>query len=386
MMVAHEGNKGRLMMGNEESQKTEQATETQNAEPAAPSGIGEALAMFRKEQAENKPSEGNDKSQETKEGESKETETQGKDNEASGEAEDGKGDGESKESPFRLVDAEGKPATFPITVDGKEEILDISKPEDLNKLKTWAQLGKYGTKRNEELNEREKAIKDAEAMLSEIKGAVKDGRLVVNPPSSGEKKVEPSDEEKALQTELKELEEIDDPELRKERGERLKLQQELGKQKKEFSALKELVTGKFIEEMYGTMDKQIKELTAEKYPYAKEKDVWNLLAEKENGAPKYKTIEEAIKKSHDEEKVRVRDFIEKDPELKEKSEEDKQAIIAQYLKDKAEKEKAPVSSPSDTTADAKSGGKKEEEITGIASAMEGFKKWQKGHKEAGANI
>jgi len=378
-------------MGTEASQ-TEQATNGQEAQVIVenePSGIGEAIAMFRKEQA-NKPSEGNEESQQSQnnEGESR-NEAQGKENEASkSEAQEGEKEGESQEVPFRFVDAEGKAVPFSFKADGEEVVLDLSKPEDFNKLKTWVSLGKYGTKRNEELNKREQALQEAEEMLKDIKGAIRDGRLNVSPSSSSDSKKEPSEEEKAYQEELKALEEIDDPELRKEREERLKLQQELQKQKGEFSALKELVTGKFVEEMYTKMESEIKSLTAEKYPYAKEKDVWDLLAEKEGNTPKYKTIEEAVKISHEAEKSRVSELINKDPELKQRTEEERQAIIADYLKEKAKKEEANahISSPSDTTADTKTGEQKQEEITGIESAMAQFRKWHKGRKEAGANI
>jgi len=373
-------------MGTESSQ-TEQATNGQEAQANEPSGVAEALAMFRQEQAKNEPSEGNEETHQSQDnkGESQETETQGEENEASkSEAQKGE-ESESQESPFRLVDAEGKPVPLSLKVDDEEIALDISNPKDLNKLKTWAQLGRYGTRRNEELNQREESLKQAEEMLNQITGAIKDGRLVVNP-SSSDKKVEPSEAEKALKTELAELEEIDDPELRKEREGRLKLQQEHELLKKEFSGLKELVTGKFVEEMKTTMDKEIQGLISDKYPYAKEKDVWDLLSVKENGKPKYATIEDAVKISHEEERSRVRSLIDKDPDLKQKSEEDKQTIISQYLKEKAEKEKAPVSAPSDTTADAKSGEIEVGEITGVSDAIAKWKQWHKGRKEASANI
>jgi len=334
-------------MGTDSSQKTEQANE--------PSGVVDALRMFAEEQAksETPPQE----TEETHQPQEEATSTEEAQIEEESKVEP---ESEKEESSAKL------PEPFKLVVDGKE--IEIDDPE---KLKTYAQQGYHYSQKMAEL-------KKSEEMIQDILKAMQEGRLAITPP--GQK---PSIKEEAAEEELEDLDELDDPELARERKERLKLQQDYNKLKKDFKMLNQLVVTKFVEDVHQQMTKEINSFK-EKYPMADDDKVWNFLAEKDplTKKPKY-TIEEAVKISHEAESKKFKEFLKTNPEFHKKTEEEKQAIIADYLK-KQEEKKAPVSSPSQTIAQKTSDIKEEKEgIKGMGDAIERFNQWYKGQQKAG---
>lgn len=336
-------------MGNESdtSQKTEQASE--------PSGISDAMKMFVKEQAKSKepPKETEETHQPTEESSEKEPEEELKNLE----------EGKKEETPAAKL---SEPVT--LMVNGEEVVVD-----DLAKLKTYAQQGYHYSQEMAKL-------KQSSQMVQDIMTAMKEGRLAINP-----SKVEPSAKEEALE---EDLDEIDDPELAKERKARLELQKDYGKLKNDFGMLNKMVVTSMIESVHTQMKKEIDSLKKEKYPLADEDRIWSLLAEKDQTTqrPKY-NVEQAVKLSSEEMTTKFKKFTNENPDIQKKSMEEKQAIIAEYLKKQEEGNEAPVSSPSPKPAAKASDLKGEKEgIQDMSDAMKKFSKWFESNKKAGQKL
>jgi hypothetical protein len=265
---------------------------------------------------------------------------------------------------FRIVDESGKDIPFPLVVDGQEILVD-----DAEKLSTYAQLGYHGSQRNADLNKREQELNTQAQMIGKIAKALEEGRLIIKS-APGEQP--PAKVEKAAGAE-EEGDAYVDPDLLKERQARQKLEQSL-------ETLKGVVFTKMVDETKTQMDAEIIKEKG-KFPYAREKDVWKLLADQDDeGKPKF-TLAEAVKASHEEVLGIVKEVTANDPSFTKKSDEEKKEIIAEYLRDKAEKEKAPVSAPSGAASTETVATKKEPEFKGLHGAIEAFNKDFGGLKE-----
>lgn len=306
------------------SEETEQGKE--NGSPSSPS---EASQKFFDDKAKEKPSEEN--KEENKE-------------EACDTCGDEKGDG-SPASKVRFVNEKGEEVPFVYEVDGKS--IEVTDDEDLRKK---AQFGHKGYDVFGELNRREKAIATKEKemegyykMLEPYAKAAQEGKLTI------------AGEEKAVEEE-KEIE-FDDPEeemkfMRKKITDLSKIVETQGKT---IENQTRLIGNKIIEEEYTKLTSKLEKLKADEYSLASIKDAWQYLSDDPECTP-----EEAMKKSQAEREKDFMDFAKKKG-LKEMTEEDRQAEIAKYLKEKEEKEKAPVGAPSVEAAGG--AGEKETKIT-----------------------
>jgi len=320
----------------------EQAVETEKAKAPSefiPKSLHEGLDRFAKDQAA-KPSEEAVKAQpEGKPGETQVNEEEcpecEKEKRAKA-AEAEKAAAAAKPSWF-LTDEKGeKKIPFgPIKADGKE--YDWETPE---KLMNWASLGIHSNTRLEE-------IKKAEGMLQQIMDAIqqgrveiKDGKLIATPPSKAKASEAKAEEESEAEAGN---EDYLSPEVR-EANKRIKaLETDLATLKKNNEALAMMAADDFFKKEKAKLDDEISKFRP-KYPLAREKDIWNLLKLTENDQPKY-SVEDALRIAHEEEYTHFNKFKTEHPEFVGKDE-----IIANYLREKGDKEKAPVASPSPESA------------------------------------
>jgi len=303
-----------------------------------PSDVEDAMDLFQKEQAE-KPSEKETEEKETKEEPCETCETEEKETE------------EPKKIPFYIVDEQGNKTPLVFKADGKEHI-----PDSIEKVLTWGNLGIHANTRLEK-------IKESEGMLQKIFTAIEKGQLSIKPPEKPSEKEEVKADEDTYQ----------DPELVEEKKKREKLEGD-------FKSLKKVVIEKMIMEQKDIIQKQIDEFLP-KFPLAEydTERIWGLLGEtKEDNSPKY-DIEACVKMVHEREEKKINDYAEKHPELKKA---DKEKTVAEYLKTKEEKEKAPVGSPSEEpTGTTPTSAKKE--YKGMDDAVKDMKKFLSSQKEAG---
>jgi len=240
------------------------------------------------------------------------------------------GEEEADSTPLYILDKDGNKIPFKFKADGKEYA-----PDDPEKALQWASFGVHANQRLENLNK-------AEPILKTILEAYKEGRLVIK----DEGEAQPS--EKAEGEE--ELDEILDPQL-------AEAKREIKALKEEIEFLKGITTKKLIEETRNNLRSEI-DKNREKFfaalafePDVEDapKSVWDLLQETdETGRLKY-TVEEAMKISHEQMVNFIKKLIEKNPEAF----IDEEAIYIKKLKEKQEKEKAPVSSPAEKGVTAK---------------------------------
>lgn len=351
----------------EKTETTEQATQ---ATPQKPSGISEALQNFVKsqetEQAESKPSE-----QETKTEEQKTEEHEQKTEERKEESVS-----ETPKDIFRFVDKEGKDVPFDLKVDGQDITLDLTKPEDLNKLRTWGQLGYHGNTRNESLkeresslDEREKKIQQGETMLNMIQQAISDGRIKINP-KTGEVGGQP-------ETTEEEDDAYVEPEIRSLRQENRQLKEQLGSLGTKVDSMNKLLFSKVAEEAGQKMDAEI-DAALEKNPIVKSRNrehVYNLLAMVDKGGKPVYTPDTAVEKLANEMKSEFTTWAKENPKFQEASEEQRKKIIAEYLEGEQKKTQAPVQSPSTQTAGRPVPQEGEHNIKGITDALDKFSKY-----------
>lgn len=254
---------------------------------------------------------------------------------------------------LRIVDAEGKAAKLPISVDGESFELD-----DMNQIGTSVQFGFHHDKKGKDLTEREKKIQEFESQnaevlkglpeLMKIQQAIENGTLKIAKDGTVTKaagdKVNPdhivlTDEERSdgnpQFVELAEkFNKMIDRNLSLEKG---------------MDALKQLQLAQLFKEEKTNIDIEIKK-HKEKYPLAANKEIIDYLAElNEKKLPKY-TVEEATKLSHEEAKKRFEEYVAKDPDFMEKTDAQKKQIIKEYLDTVNENNKPPVSGPQGTGA------------------------------------
>jgi len=252
------------------------------------------------------------------------------------------------------------PAVF--KSEGKEYI-----PEAADKLLTWAGMGIHANRRLEE-------VKDLKGFVDVLRKAQAEGRLIIKDESEG-----PSGKEKEASDEPED-ETLTDPAIISLRKDLKSSREEVQELKKTIDALKGFVLSSKSAEVKKEIENEI-EKNAGKYPLGKRrsKEVWKLLAETNDEGPVY-TVEEAMRKVHEDSLAEFKDYLKEHPELVEKDKISKEAV-AQYLSEKEENEKHPVSSPSGSPTP--SGAGKTEEIKSMADAVAKMKEVFASSKGAG---
>lgn len=153
---------------------------------------------------------------------------------------------------------------------------------------------------------------------------------------------------------------------------------------KTVDSLKSFVINAKTSEMKREIETEIDQFSKQ-YPLGKKRanQVWKNLAEvDEDGKPVY-TVEQAMKKVHEESIIELKGWVKEHPEFVEEDKIKKEAVV-EYLKDKEEKEKAPVSGPS--SASVRAAGSPKEEIKGIADIPLKIKQLLESSKAAGKKL
>ena len=277
--------------------------------------------------------------------------------------------GETPKTRFFIVDKEtGREVPAVFKSEGKDYI-----PDSIDKMLTWTGLGIHSNKRAEQMKGYEEFVK----MLLKAK---EEGRLVVKDEeiasrSGKENAEEPTSEDDEILTDLA---------LLAERKKRTVLEGEMKELRKTVDSLKSFVINAKTSEMKREIETEIDQFSKQ-YPLGKkrQKEVWKLLGEvDEDGRPSYST-EQAMKKVHEESIVELKGWVKEHPEFVEEDKIKKEAVV-EYLKDKEEKEKAPVSAPSG--GPVRTGGSPKEEIKGIADIPLKIKQLLESSKAAGKKL
>lgn len=326
-------------------------------QPSEISGVPDALSQFQQKAQTEKSAKETDEAKAKKEEEEpcKEYSTTEKDLGV---------EEKTPEPSVFLVDKDGKKVPLVGKANGKTYV-----PDSIDKVMTWVNFGIHRKSESDELAKEKEAIEKAKPFLKMVEQAYKEGRLVIDEKRIGEPTGE-KEEEKEEEEDL-----LVDPEVKAIKSKAEKLEKEVTEIKeKEFE---NLILGKKAE-----MDTEIDKLR-DTYPLAyveNEEDetvpprVWDTLAKH----PEY-DIEAAMKLSHEKMLARLLSYIEKHPEvIKGKKEE----IIAEYLKEKEEREKAPISPPSSTLVDTKTG-EGERTFKGARDAISKFIERKKEREKAG---
>jgi len=255
---------------------------------------------------------------------------------------------EKPQKKIRIVDESGNDVPFEITVDGK--LIQVT---DTEKLKKYSQLGYHSDIRGKEQNDRELLLKEKEdklqqeigafrqgqELLGKIQKAIEEGRLSLNDPSAGGKNQEPEIDEELFA----------DPGMIALKKENIETQKALKSMKEQLETTNKILLGKLVEEQHIKINDDIERLKPS-YGLADQNKVWDLLAlQNKDGAPVH-TVESAMKISHEEEKAKFDSYVKSDPDFAKLSDDEKKEAIREYLEKKAEREKAPVSSPSGSPA------------------------------------
>ena len=272
---------------------------------------------------------------------------------------------------FFIVDKEtGREIPAVFKSEGKDYI-----PDSVEKLLTWTGLGIHSNKRAEE-------IKGYEPFVKMLLKAKEEGRLIIKDEGDGSRSQKEDVEEAAPESEDEEI--LTDPALLSERKKRAALEGEVKELRKTVDSLKSFVINAKTSEMKLEIETEIDQFSKQ-YPLGKKKanEVWKRLAEvDEDGKPVY-TVEQAMKKVHEDSLFEFKDWIKEHPEFVEKDNIKKEAVV-EYLKSKEEKEKAPVSSPSGAPISA--AGSPKDEIKGIADIPDRIKKLLDSSKAAGKKL
>lgn len=276
----------------------------------------------------------------------------------------------AKKSRLFIVDKEtGQEIPAVFTSEGKDYEAD-----SVDKLKTWTGLGIHANRRLEELKKFEEPVKMVLRAIEEGRIVIKD-KVDSSPPVTEKVEEAASEDEEDL---------ITDPAVLKERQKRQALEGEVKELKKTIDSLKVFVVSSKTDEMKKQIESEIEQLS-KTYPLGKKrsKEVWKLLAEiGEDGAPAY-TVETAMKTVHEQNLSDFQEWTKDHPEFIEKDKIKKEGI-QEYLKDKEEKEKAPVSAPSATGTGAVVEAKPE--IKGMKDAVSKMKDFLKQSTKAGKSL
>lgn len=328
---------------NEEQVTKPSGVEEQVKEPSKIGSVKDALSQFEKAQAEKLASKTEAESKEKeKEEPSPTSEEEGKEEVA-------------PEAKLFITDLEGKKTPIVFKADGKFYV-----PDDPSKVITWQQHGIHSSAELEKIKSEREEIDKAKPFLDMIQKAYDENRIVIDGKKIGEAAPEKPKEEE-------EIDETLDPEM-------AKLMKEMNKTKEEMKELKEHELKKAIVSAKNGLETEITKhkkeqfaaytaLEGEKMPLR----VWDLLAENNaDSSPKY-NVEQAMKMSHDSMIEFIKGVINSHPDLI--KERDKDAVT-NYLKDKEEKEEAPVGSPSALPAGSPPATGEEKKFKGVKDAME----------------
>jgi hypothetical protein len=250
---------------------------------------------------------------------------------------------------LRFADESGKDVPFRFKADGKE--IEETDPDKVTK---YAELGYHASQRLEELNKREELLRQREAVIDTVDQAMKDGRLIVKGLNDTKP---PAEEKKAEEAETV----YTDPEIKK-------LKEEQAQMKADLERTQQIAVKEAIDKTLTELKTGIAEAKKE-FPYAREKDVWDLLAQtdEKTGKPLH-DVKSAMALSHKE----MTEFFESLP----LTEKQRQGVVSTYVADKAKAEVAPVGAPAGTAPGAPGGAKATEpkKITGITDALEQYKR------------
>ena len=261
-----------------------------------------------------------------------------------------------------IVDKDGNKTPLIVKADGK-----LHAPDKVDKALQWGGLGVHANTVLEGVKQERADFEKSKPILDMLLTAYKDGKIVVDG-----KPVAPVGEEKPAEETEEEDESLIDPEV--------------AQLKKSVKELQDDKLQAFIQGEKGKIETTITEQGKTHFAAidrSKEdapKEVWDLLTEKkaDKSGPKY-TVEEAMKISHDSNIAFAKKLIAANPK---EFEVDENAIYAKKLKEKEEKEEAPVGAPSDTPAVVETKPDDTEYAT-PAEAYEAFKKQHKAKVEAG---
>jgi hypothetical protein len=229
-----------------------------------------------------------------------------------------------------IVDKDGNKTPLIVKADGK-----LHAPDKVDTALQWGGLGVHANTIVEGVKKDREEFEKSKPILDMLLTAYKDGKIVVDG-----KPVAPG-EEQALEKETEEEDEsLIDPEV--------------AQLKKSVKELQDDKLQAFIQGEKGKIEASISEQGKTHFAAidrSKEdapKEVWDLLTEKkaDKSGPKY-TVEEAMKISHDSNIAYAKKLIAANPK---EFEVDENAIYAKKLKEKEEKEEAPVGAPSETPA------------------------------------
>jgi len=314
-------------------------------------GPEEAAAQFFKEKAEKE--------------EPSEEKTEEKPEEKPSEEKEEVVDDKPPDAHLWIVDKDGNKTPLIVKADGK-----FHAPDKADKALQWGGLGVHANTVLEGVKKDREDFEKSKPILDMLLTAYKEGKIVVDG-----KPVAPEGEQ-AAEKETEEEEELE------------RIDPEVAQLKKSVKELQDDKLQAFIQGEKGKIEASITEQGKTHFAAidrSKEdapKEVWDLLTEKkaDGSGPKY-TVEEAMKISHDSNIAYAKKLIAANPK---EFEVDENAIYARKLKEKEEKEEAPVGPPSDTpvVVDAKSGGLEDFE-GGPAEAYELFKKQRKAKVAAG---
>ena len=334
-------------------------------EEKPPSDLSDQIGRFREDQAKKDPSI--EKEKDPKLSEEAKVKTTDEKNQSDKEkiaAEADKiKDPDVKKAILRLVNEAGEDVPFPFKVDGKD--LEES---DIEKIRTYVQMGYHGNVRNEDLKKREADLEKGAQLLMKVMETWKPNSQQTPKETSAKEKPEEEDDG------------ILDPDVKKLKDEvkGLKLQN----QKRDAVILEGM-----LKDAESGIKSEIAE-NLEKFPFVADDDgntrkqLWDLLAQQnDDDTPTY-SVKEAMAKLHGDLEKQFGKWVKKNPEvIKKKTEEDEQEIIARYLKNKGTKEEAPMSPPSEQAAGGVS--KPAKTFGGIKDAISQFNVNLAAKKKAG---
>jgi len=320
-----------------------------------PSGVSEAIGMFQQSQAAE--AEAAKKQTEDKPAEAKAADPAKPESTPADKGEEaGKGETEAEAAgpTLKLVDEKGNVVPLVFKADGKELT-----ESDLNKIRQYVERGYHGSQRDEALNAKEKLLEQQLPIIEAVILAQKEGRLIIKDAAGKPAEAPPADAGKETDDDL-----LTDPKVKE-------LEEKHKKTDEELKKISALIVKKSIDEGYAELKRQIEAKKAE-FPAAREENVWKLLElnDKNTGKPLY-DVESAMREAHEKET----EFLMTVP-LPEKR---RQQIIADYLKEKAKDEEPPVGAPAGAGPGGVGGAaavKEETPITGVADAIERFKREQ----------
>jgi len=339
---------------NEEKVETPSSEKEQmEKEPSEISGVSDAVNQYEKAQAEKSA-----KATEEKQGKKEEEPCKP----CATTEEELKTEGKTPEPSIFLVDKDGKKVPIIGKADGKEHV-----PDSIDKVLTWVN---YGIHRKSEKDE----IEQAKTFLDFINRACEEGRILVDG-----KRINPKGGFEAEKTTVsKEEEEEEEPEDEL-------IDPEMKSLKKEVKELKEYELKKIMTTAQEKLESEIEEKRKDHFAaYTRTEEdpedgdmplsTWTLLAKH----PEY-NVEKAMKLSHDSMVNFFNKMAVEHPELL--KDRDNKAV-ANYLKDKEEREKAPVSPPSELPAGTPPT-QEEKEFKGVSDAMRAYEKTVDEREKAG---